>query len=72
MSNQEPKRRQSAKVLLVDPAGRVLLFRGGDPTRPEAGSWWFPPGGGVEPGETLEEAARREVREETTTDPPPR
>jgi 8-oxo-dGTP pyrophosphatase MutT (NUDIX family) len=43
----------------------VLLFRGGDPGRSEAGTWWFPAGGGVEPGESLEAAARREVLEET-------
>jgi 8-oxo-dGTP pyrophosphatase MutT (NUDIX family) len=41
------------------------LFRGGDPHRPEIGTWWFTPGGGVEEGESLVEAARREVFEET-------
>jgi 8-oxo-dGTP pyrophosphatase MutT (NUDIX family) len=57
--------RQGAKVILIDADGSVLLFRGGDPARPDAGTWWFPPGGGVEPGETIEAAARREVLEET-------
>ena len=57
--------RAAAKVILVGSDEHVLLFRGGDPARPEAGTWWFPPGGGVEPGETVECAARREVREET-------
>jgi 8-oxo-dGTP pyrophosphatase MutT (NUDIX family) len=52
-------------VILLDEAGRVLLFRGGDPHRPEAGTWWFTPGGGLDDGETVEQAARREVREET-------
>jgi 8-oxo-dGTP pyrophosphatase MutT (NUDIX family) len=52
-------------VILIDEAGRVLLFRGGDPHRPDAGTWWFTPGGGLDDGETIEEAARREVREET-------
>ncbi|HST81561.1 MAG TPA: NUDIX domain-containing protein [Kineosporiaceae bacterium] len=58
-------KRVAARVLLIDDDGRVLLFRGGDPARPEAGHWWFTPGGGVEDGETLTQAARREAREET-------
>ena len=57
--------RYAARALLIDEAGRVLLFRGGDPHRPEAGTWWFTPGGGLDAGETVEDAARREVREET-------
>jgi ADP-ribose pyrophosphatase YjhB (NUDIX family) len=57
--------RVAARVVLVDRAGRTLLFRGGDPHRPEIGTWWFTPGGGVEEGESLVEAARREVFEET-------
>lgn len=43
----------------------MLLFRGGDPARPDAGTWWLTPGGGLAPGESHEEAARREVLEET-------
>src|SRR5882672_9447042 len=58
-------RRQAARVILIDEAGRVLLFRGGDPHRPDAGTWWFTPGGGLDDGETIEDAAQREVREET-------
>ena len=57
-------RRTAARVMLSDRRGRVLLFRGGDPARPEAGTWWFTPGGGTEPGETLVAAAAREVAEE--------
>ena len=57
--------RRGAKVILIAADGSILLFRGGDPARPDAGTWWFPPGGGVEPGETVEAAARREVLEET-------
>jgi 8-oxo-dGTP pyrophosphatase MutT (NUDIX family) len=59
------ERRRAARVLLIDPDGRVLLFRGGDPHRPDAGTWWHVPGGGLDPGETVEDAARREIREET-------
>jgi ADP-ribose pyrophosphatase YjhB (NUDIX family) len=50
---------------VIDEAGRVLLFRGRDPHRPDSDSWWITPGGGLHPGETIEDAARREVREET-------
>lgn len=64
-TSADRKVRPAAKVILIDRADRVLLFRGGDPTAPEAGTWWFPPGGGLERGETSEQAARREVLEET-------
>ncbi|HTD49828.1 MAG TPA: NUDIX hydrolase [Acidimicrobiia bacterium] len=57
--------RLAARVIVVDADGAVLLFRGFDPTRVEAGSWWFTPGGGVEAGETPALAARRELFEET-------
>lgn len=57
--------RVAARVLLVDDDGALLLLRGCDPARPEAGTWWFTPGGGLDDGETVEAAARREVREET-------
>lgn len=59
------KRRRAARVVLLCNDGRVFLLRGGDPQRPEAGTWWFTPGGGVEPGETPRQAALRELAEET-------
>ena len=60
--------RPAARVLIVNPDGRTLLFRGIDPTDEVRGSWWFTPGGGVEDGETLTQAATREVLEETGLD----
>ncbi|MEU7866140.1 NUDIX domain-containing protein [Dactylosporangium sp. NPDC049140] len=56
--------RRAARVLLLDPSGRVLLLRGCDPARPEH-RYWFTVGGGLEAGESLAEAAVREVYEET-------
>ena len=62
------ERRVSARVIVVDPDGAVLVVRGHEPvpegTRP-AGHWWFTVGGGVERGEDLRAAAARELREET-------
>jgi 8-oxo-dGTP pyrophosphatase MutT (NUDIX family) len=60
--------RVAARVIVIDRMGRVLLLRGGDPARPEDGTWWFTPGGGALPGKTVEETARRELREETGVD----
>ncbi|MEU6022143.1 NUDIX domain-containing protein [Micromonospora sp. NPDC047134] len=57
--------RRAARVLLVDRADRLLLFRGFDPARPEDGRWWFTPGGGLDPGESYPEGAARELAEET-------
>jgi 8-oxo-dGTP pyrophosphatase MutT (NUDIX family) len=59
------RERRTARVLLLDPANRLLLLKGRLPSDPGAPAMWFTVGGGVEPGETLEAAARREILEET-------
>ena len=58
------RRRDSARVILLDGDGRVLLFRVVDPRDPKP-PLWITPGGGVEPGEALASAAARELEEET-------
>lgn len=53
------------RVVLVDTADRLLLFRDSDPGLTPVPTFWITPGGGVDPGETDLEAAVREVEEET-------
>ena len=62
-----PRVRATARVLVLDPAGRVLLFGArllDLATPPGPVLWWYTPGGGIEAGETVRAAAVRELREE--------
>ena len=59
--------RPTARVVVLDPAGRVLLLgsRLTDPAVPPGDVlFWYTPGGGVEDGESLRVAAVRELAEE--------
>lgn len=57
--------RPAARLLLIDPEDRLLLFRfAADDRAP----FWCTAGGAVDPGESYEQAARRELREETGFD----
>jgi 8-oxo-dGTP pyrophosphatase MutT (NUDIX family) len=59
--------RPTARVLVLDPVDRVLLFgaRLVDLARPPGPVlYWYTPGGAVEPGESLRAAAARELAEE--------
>ena len=59
------RERLTARVMLFDPEGRILLLKGRLPSAPDKPGWWFTVGGGIEPGESLRAAALREIVEET-------
>ncbi len=65
MTPPDPIARPAARVLLLDATDRVLMFRGGDPGRPDLPAYWFTVGGGLNVGETPVQAAIRETFEET-------
>jgi 8-oxo-dGTP pyrophosphatase MutT (NUDIX family) len=53
--------RPTARLLVVEPGQRLLLFSAADD---DGATYWFTPGGGVQPGETVRAAAVRELAEE--------
>jgi 8-oxo-dGTP pyrophosphatase MutT (NUDIX family) len=65
MGTSEVVERRGARVLLLDGSGRILLFRGHDPARPDVPPYWFTVGGGLLPGEDPRAGALRELYEET-------
>lgn len=54
--------RRAARLIVLDPQGRALMFRYDVPGRPP---FWVTAGGECEPDESFEDAARRELLEET-------
>lgn len=70
MLNPNLRLRRAARLIVLDPAGRALMFRYDVPGRDP---FWVTVGGECDPGESIEDAARRELFEETgiTADPGP-
>ena len=60
----ERRNRPTARVIVVDEVGRVLLLHVDDPVTKDP-PLWIIPGGGLNHGETFAEAAARELAEET-------
>ncbi|MEM9130799.1 MAG: NUDIX domain-containing protein [Actinomycetota bacterium] len=58
------RRRQAARVVVLDGDGRILLIKSKDPANPGGPGWWEIPGGGMDPGETSADTAARELWEE--------
>ena len=59
------KHRPTSRVLLVNPANEVLMFKTHFDPEVELPPRWLTPGGGIDEGETELETAVRELYEET-------
>lgn len=60
--NPNLRLRRAARLIVLDPEGRALMFRYDVPGRDP---FWVTAGGECEPGESFRKAARRELFEET-------
>lgn len=60
--NPSLRLRRAARLIVLDPQGRALMFRYDVPGRDP---FWVTAGGECEPGESFEDAAQRELLEET-------
>ena len=59
------RRRQAARVLVLDGEDRLLLIHDSDQGQLGRPAFWITPGGGLDPGEDWAQAALRELKEET-------
>lgn len=68
--NPNLRLRRAARIIVLDPEARALMFRFDVPGR---APFWVTAGGECDPGESFAEAARRELLEETgiAADPGP-
>jgi 8-oxo-dGTP pyrophosphatase MutT (NUDIX family) len=66
MAPMTVEQRRSARIIALDSANRLLLFKY---TRKAGAPFWATPGGGLEAGESFEQAAAREAAEELGVGP---